>query len=143
MVTKFYQEPTDNRLMNVAWDLQDAITDISMAFDLGSVAVEILFLTLLTRSVMNLMTFLVLRNVFKSLIRNLNFLRKNQKVLFTFLYSTLLSFAQEKGRFLFLPRWGKIVWSFGAIFFLKLEAQKALFTAGPKLFHFWNPMSFC
>ena len=98
------QEPTDYRLMHVARDLQDAIADISMAFDLDLVAVEILFLTLLTRSVMNLMIFLVLRNVFKSLIRNLNFLRKNQKVPFTFLYSTLLSFAREKGRFLFLPR---------------------------------------
>ena len=34
------QEPTDYRLMNVTRDLQDAITDRSMAFDLDLVAVD-------------------------------------------------------------------------------------------------------
>ena len=38
---------------------------------------------------MNLMNFFVLRNEFESLMRNLKFFRKNQKIAFTFLYFTL------------------------------------------------------
>ena len=34
------QEPTDYRLMNVTRDLQDAISDTSMAYDLNLVAVD-------------------------------------------------------------------------------------------------------
>ena len=54
--------------------------------------------------------------------KNLIFLKKNQFLSLFYTLRYLVSFAREKGRFWFLPRWGKIVW--------KLKAQKALFTAG-------------
>ena len=57
------QEPTDCCLMNITRDLQDAIAGRSMAFDFDLVAVA-------------------------SLMSNLKFSRKNQKIPFTFLYPT-------------------------------------------------------
>ena len=84
------QEPTDYRLMNVTRDLQDAIAYRSLALDLNLIAVDPEnFVSDLIRSVMNLMNFLVLKNPFESLMRNLKFLRKNQKIPFTFSYSML------------------------------------------------------
>ena len=84
------QEPIDYRLMNVTRDLQDAIAYRSLALDLDLIAVDPEnFVSDLIRSVMSLMNFLVLKNAFESLMRNLKFLRENQKIPFTFSYSML------------------------------------------------------
>ena len=85
------QEPTDYCLMNVTRDLQDAIANRSMTFDLDLVAVdpENFVLDFVDEVSYEFHEFLVLKNAFERLMRNLKFLRKNQKIPFTFPYSTL------------------------------------------------------
>ena len=77
--------------MNVTKDLQEAIVDRSMAFDLDLVAVdpEKFVSDFVDEVSYEFHEFLVLKNASKSLMKNLKILSLNKNIPFTFLYSTL------------------------------------------------------
>ena len=85
------QGPTDYCCMNVTKDLQEAIVDRSMAFDLDLVAVD--FENFVSDFVDEVSyefhKFLVLKNASKSLMKNLKILNLSKNIPFTFLYSAL------------------------------------------------------
>ena len=85
------QGPTDYGFVNVTKDLQEAIVDRSMAFDLDLVDVDPgKFVSDFVDEVSyEFHEFLVLKNVSKSLMKNLKILSLSKNIPFTFLYSTL------------------------------------------------------
>ena len=85
------QGPTDYRFMNVTKDLQEAIVDRSMAFDLDLVAVdpEKFVSDFVDEVSYEFHEFLVLKNASKSLMKNLKILSLSKNIPFTFLYCTL------------------------------------------------------
>ena len=85
------QGPTDYRFVNVTKDLQEAIVDRSMAFDLDLVDVdpEKFVSDFVDEVSYEFHEFLVLKNVSKSLMKNLKILSLSKNIPFTFLYSTL------------------------------------------------------
>ena len=85
------QGPTDYRFVNVTKDLQEAIVDRSMAFDLDLVDLDPgKFVSDFVDEVSyEFHEFLVLKNASKSLMKNLKILSLSKNIPFTFLYSTL------------------------------------------------------
>ena len=123
------QEPTDYRLMNVTRDLQDAITDRSMAFDLDLVASdhENFVSDFVDEASYEFDEFLCFEKRIQKFNEELKIFERNSKDSFYFsiLYATYYHLLEKKEDFDFCQDEERLSQVLGQ-FFLKLQAPKTL-----------------